>query len=167
MTRAPPSSAIPAPLYAKPGPAPGQFELFTRPPPQPGEFEAFVKKTLGHDLPRFGSALILEGSKGFATPANATVPPDYRLNPGDELLIDITGALESHLRLKIDSDGRIFIPRVGSASIAGLRYGDLAAALTRRVQEQFNNVKVSVAIAHLHGITVYVTGYAVTPGAYT
>jgi protein involved in polysaccharide export with SLBB domain len=167
VTQPPAAGGFPPPLYARPGSAPGQFELFTRPPPQPGEFEAFVKKNLGRDLPRFGAKLILNGSKGFATPANATVPPDYRLNPGDELLVGVTGAVETNLRLTVDSDGRIFIPRVGPVSVAGARYGDLAAAITRRFAEQFNNVKVSVVISHLHGLTVYVTGYAVSPGAYT
>ncbi|HEY1560522.1 MAG TPA: SLBB domain-containing protein [Caulobacteraceae bacterium] len=163
----PGATATPQPLYARPGSQPGQFELFTRPPPQPGEFEAFVKEKLGRELPRFGANLILEGSKGFAQPSNATLPPDYRLNPGDELLIGVTGSVEASLRLTIDDDGRIFIPRVGAVSVAGIRYGDLQAALTRRFEEQFKAVTLSVVISRLHGLTVYVTGYAVSPGAYT
>jgi protein involved in polysaccharide export with SLBB domain len=167
LNGAPGATATQQPLYARPGASPGQFELFTRPPPLPGEFEAFVKDKLGHELPRFGENLILEGSKGFVSPPNATVPPDYRLNPGDELQIGVTGSVESNLQLTIDDDGRVFIPRVGSVAVAGVRYGDLQAALTRRFQEQFRNVTLSVAISRLHGLTVYVTGYAVSPGAYT
>jgi len=160
-------AAIPPPLYARPGSTPGQFELFTRPPPEPGEFETFVAKALGAPLPRFGSSLILNGGKGFATSPTTTVPPDYRLNPGDELIIGVTGSVEADLRLTIDSEGRIFIPKVGSANVAGVRYGDLTAALTRKINEQYKQVTVSVAVGRLHGLTVYVTGQAVSPGAYT
>jgi protein involved in polysaccharide export with SLBB domain len=167
LNGAPGATATQQPLYARPGALPGQFELFTRPPPEPGEFEKFVKDKLGRELPRFGENLILQGSKGFVSPPNATVPPDYRLNPGDVLQIGVIGSVESNLQLTIDDDGRVFIPRVGSVSVAGVRYGDLQAALTRRFQEQFRNVTLSVAIARLHGLTVYVTGYAVSPGAYT
>lgn len=163
----PGETATPQPLYARPGALPGQFELFTRPPPEPGEFEAFVKEKLGRELPRFGANLILQGSKGFVSPPNATVPPDYRLNPGDELLIGVTGSVEANLRLTIDDEGRVFIPKVGSVSVAGIRYGDLQAALARRFAEQFKGVNLSVVISHLHGLTVYVTGYAVSPGAYS
>jgi polysaccharide export outer membrane protein len=159
--------AIRAPLYARPGTTPGQFELFTRRPPQPGEFEAFVDKTLDHPLPRFGSTLILEGNRGFAPPATASVPPDYRLNPGDELVVQVTGSVEGDLRLIIDREGRIFIPKVGAVNVAGLRYGDLSDAISRRFGEQYKQAKVSVVIGRLHGIRVYVTGYAVTPGSYT
>ncbi len=156
-----------APLYARPGAAAGQFELFTRPPPPLSDFEKFVNKTLGRPLPRFGSSLVLTGGRGFTTGATTTVPSDYALNPGDELLIGVTGSVEANLRLVIDSDGRIFVPRIGAINVAGVRYGDLAAALQRRFSQQYKKATVSVVIGRLHGITVYVTGYAVSPGAYT
>ncbi len=163
-----PAETPPArPLYARPGATPGQFELFTRPPPAPGQFEAFVERALGRPLPRFGASLILEGGKGFALGPTTTVPPDYRLNPGDELLIGVTGSVEADLRLVIDAEGRIFVPRIGPINVAGVRYGDLSDALSRRFAEQFKKARVSVVIGRLHGLTVYVTGYAVSPGAYT
>jgi protein involved in polysaccharide export with SLBB domain len=167
VTRTPVPGSTPQPLYVRPGSQPGQFELFTQPPPQPGEFETFVKKTLGRPLPRFGASLILNGGRGFATPPTTTVPSDYPLNPGDELIIGITGSVEAELRLVIDSEGRIFIPRIGAINVAGIRYGDLAAALSRRFSEQYKQAKLSVVIGHLHGLDIYVTGYAVSPGAYT
>lgn len=160
-------AAGPTPLYARPTTTPGQFELFAKPPPPPSEFEAFVAKTLGRPLPRFGAALVTGGSKGFAVPPTATVPPDYILNPGDELVIGVTGSVEAELRLVIDPEGRIFIPKIGAITVAGLRYGDLAEALARRFSQQYKRAQLSVAIGHLHGLTVYVTGYAVSPGAYT
>jgi len=79
----------------------------------------------------------------------------------------VTGSVEAHLRLVVDSEGRIFIPRVGAVVVGGLRYGDLADALTRRFSEQFRQAKVSVVVGRLHGLTIYVTGFAVSPGAYT
>lgn len=138
-----------------------------RPPPPLSEFEQYVAQRAGHPLPRFGSSLLLQGAQAFATSPTATVPPDYHLNPGDELLIGITGSVEADLRLVIDSEGRVFLPRIGAVNVAGLRYGDLADALTRRLSTQYKKAEVSVVIGHLHGVTVYVTGYAVTPGAYT
>ena len=65
------------------------------------------------------------------------MPPDYTLNPGDELLIGVTGSVEADLQLTVDPEGRVFIPRVGPVNVAGVRYGDLAAALKRRFNEQY------------------------------
>jgi polysaccharide export outer membrane protein len=136
-------------------------------PPLLSEFEKYVSERAGRPLPRFGSTLLLNGAQGFAVSPTATVPPDYTLNPGDELLIGVTGSIEVDLQLTVDPEGRIFIPRVGAVSVAGVRYGDLAAALKHRFNEQYKKVNVSVVIGHLHGLTVYVTGFAVSPGAYT
>ena len=165
VTTAPAAGA--APLYARPSATPGQFELFTRPPPTPGEFETFIFKTLNRPLSRFGSSLVMGGAKGFAAPPSTTVPPDYTLNPGDELLVRVTGDVEANLRLVIDSEGRVFVPKIGSINLAGVRYGDLANALSRKFTDQYKQIKLSVTIGHLHALTVYVTGYAVSPGAYT
>ncbi len=146
---------------ARTGIAPGKT------PPPLSEFETYVGQRAGRPLARFGSTLLLNGALGFASPPTSTVPPDYALNPGDELLVGVTGALEADTRLVIDNEGRIFVPTIGSISVAGIRYGDLALALTRRFEEQYKKVKVSVIIGHLHGLNVYVTGYAASPGAYT
>jgi protein involved in polysaccharide export with SLBB domain len=163
-----PAGMIGQPLYVRPSSsAPGEFQLYTRPPPQQGEFEKFVEKSLGRPLPRFGASLILSGNQGFAVPSTTTVPPDYHLNPGDELIVHVVGSIEGDLGVNIDSEGDIFIPKIGKVKVAGLQYSDLKAALQRRFDEQYKQAHVSVVIGHLHGISVYVTGFAVTPGAYT
>ncbi|HEY5239338.1 MAG TPA: polysaccharide biosynthesis/export family protein, partial [Rhizomicrobium sp.] len=91
--------------------------------PQQGEFEKFVAQTLGQPLARFGSSLFMKGAQGFAPGATTTVPPDYALNPGDELLVGVTGSVDApNLRLIVDNDGRIFVPHVGAINVAGVRY---------------------------------------------
>jgi protein involved in polysaccharide export with SLBB domain len=163
----PDSQTTPGPLYARPGNEPGQFELFSRPPPDLSEFEKFVEESVGRPLQRFGSSLILTRARTFALPTTTTVPPDYALNAGDELLVGVTGSVEANLRLVIDNEGRIFIPKLGAVAVAGVRYGDVGAILSRKLGEQYKKAKVSVVIGRLHGLTIYVTGYAVSPGSYT
>jgi len=137
-------------------------------PSPPSEFERYVSQVADKPLRRFGSNLLVPGSRDFTAPPTATVPPDYQLNPGDEILIGLTGSVEaSNLRATIDSEGRIFLPRVGAVDVAGVRYGDLQAHLARAVARQYRNFRVAASIGRLHGITVYVTGFANTPGSYT
>lgn len=137
------------------------------PPAPPGEYETYVAQVLGRSVPRFGASLLLPSARNFTPPATAAVPPDYRLNPGDEILIGLTGSVQSELRLTLDNNGAVFIPRVGRVSLVGVRYGDLAGALSRRISEEYRDYRIAVSITRLHGIRVYVTGYAANPGAYT
>jgi protein involved in polysaccharide export with SLBB domain len=157
----------PAPLYARPAGTAGQFELFEKPPPPLSEFETFVQDEVGQPLQRFRSNLLLKQTQGFAVATTTAVPPDYALNPGDQIDIGLTGTVEANLRLVIDNEGKVFIPKIGDVNVAGIRYGDLAAAIQRRIDTQYRKVNVAVVVSRLHGITVYVTGFATTPGAYT
>jgi protein involved in polysaccharide export with SLBB domain len=140
----------------------------TAQPPPASEFERYVSTIVGTPLRRFGSDLLMPGARGFTTPPTTTIPPDYRLNPGDTLLIGITGSVQaSDLRLTIDSEGRIFVPRIGAVHVGGMRYGDVRDVISDAVSRQYRNFSVDVSVSELHGITVYVTGFAARPGSYT
>ena len=138
------------------------------PAPRPAsEYERFVSQVAGKPLRHFGTELLLPEAKGFAVPPIAAVPSDYRLNPGDELLLGLTGSVQaSGLRLTIDPEGRVFIPRVGAIRVGGVRYGDVHAVIERQVARQYRGFTLEVAVGKLRGVTVYVTGFAAKPGAY-
>jgi protein involved in polysaccharide export with SLBB domain len=134
----------------------------------PSEFEAYVSKMVGKPLRRFGANLLIPDARDFTAPPTTTVPPDYRLNPGDELRVGLTGSVQaSNLRLTVSPEGQVFIPRVGAVNVAGVRYGDVQDVIARAVSRQYRNFRVAVSVGQLHGITVYVTGFAATPGSYT
>jgi len=136
--------------------------------PAANEFETFVSSAAGKPLRRFGAELLVPDARDFTAPPTTTVPPDYRLNPGDELLLGLTGSVQAtDLRLTIDEEGRIFVPRVGAIAVGGVRYGDVRDVIARQVSRQYRGFDLQVSVGRLHGITVYVTGFAATPGSYT
>ncbi|HVJ03386.1 MAG TPA: SLBB domain-containing protein [Sphingomonas sp.] len=160
-------TVIEAPAPASPD-APGDLRAKPAPATPPSEFESFVSAAAGTPLRRFGAELLVPGARDFAAGATATVPPDYRINPGDELLLGLTGSVQaSNLQLKVDSEGRIFVPRIGAIMVAGVRYGDLHDVIARQVSRQYRGFQLEVSVARLRGVTVYVTGFAAVPGSYT
>lgn len=137
-------------------------------PPPPNEFETWVSAVAGKPLRRFGAELLVPGARDFTAPPTTAIPPDYRLGPGDELLLGLTGSVQaSGLRLVVDSEGRIFVPRVGAVRVGGVRYGDLHGVIEREVSRQYRGFHLEVGVARLQGLTVYVTGFAARPGSYT
>lgn len=148
-----------------------------RPPRyQPGAFELFVRRLANQDprdengLRRFGSELITaaEPMRGGDAPLDQSpsVPGDYLVAPGDELVVTLWGSVNADLRLAVDRSGRISIPRVGSVMVAGVRYADLAGVLRQRVAQVFRNFDLSVSLGQLRSIRIYVTGFTARPGAY-
>ena len=147
--------------------SPSRGDSAVIPAPPPGEFEIYVEQVLGKALPRFGSSLLVQGQRSFNPAANATIPPDYRLNPGDTIYVGLAGSIEGNLDLTIDSNGRVFVPRVGAVMLAGVRYGDLDRVMSRALGQEFRDFTVSASVSQLRGVRVYVTGYAASPGAYS
>jgi len=138
------------------------------PPPPPSEFETYVSGVVGKPLRRFGTELLTPSSRDFLTPSTTAIPLDYRLNPGDELTIGLSGSVQTaNLRLTIDSEGRIFIPQIGAITVGGVRYGDLHDLIARQVARQYRDFDLDVTVTRLHGLTVYLTGFVASPGAYT
>jgi len=142
-------------------------ETRIKPPPKPNEFERYVERVLGRKLPRFGLDLLLPAQRDFATPSTATVPPDYILNVGDIVAISMAGSVEGSVEREIDTDGKIFLPKVGSVHLAGIRYADLHGTVSAAIGRQYRGFNVTVGIKRLRGLRVYVTGFANNPGAFT
>lgn len=134
----------------------------------PGEFELFVQRLAGPsvDIRRFGSALVTPALEEASEPS-PLVPPDYLVKPGDELIVTLWGSVDADLRLVIDRNGRITIPRVGPIQISGARFADLPAVISQRVAQVFRNFQLSVALGQLRAQRVYITGFVSRPGAYS
>lgn len=131
------------------------------------EFERYVQRAVGEDaeVPRFGMELLNQRGDGLGE-ASSQIPGDYVVSVGDELLVNLWGAVEADLRLTVDRSGRITIPRVGPVLVAGLQYADLNAAINQRVSQVFKNFRLSTSLGKLRSIRVYVTGFTLKPGAY-
>ncbi len=141
--------------------------LLLRAPPQPGEFEQYVSTVADHPILRYGQDLLLPASRDFATPATATVPPEYLLNIGDVVVMYLTGSMEGTVEREIDTNGNIFLPQIGSIRLAGVRYGNLRQTIFNAVGREYRFFNVSVGVRSLRGIRVYVTGLANNPGAFS
>ena len=136
-------------------------------PERPSDFQTYVRRLPGgQDIGRFGLDLVdgLLTSDGTSD-YNPLVPPDYLLRVGDELVVTLWGSVDADLRLRVDRSGRISIPRIGPVMVSGVRYGDVAEVISRRVGQVFKNFQISVALGQLHGMRVYVTGFVKKPGA--
>lgn len=139
-------------------------------PPPPSEFESYVQGLVGLEpiIRRFGVDLIA-GDKLPRADAEtvAEIPADYVVGVGDELRLTLWGSVDADLRLTVDRSGRINIPRVGPVLVAGVRHAELGQLLQQRVAQVFRNFKLSATLGKVRSVRIYVTGFAVRPGAYT
>lgn len=137
-------------------------------PAQPStEFQLMVSESVGRMLPIYGSSLFSEPPSTFAPLLNVPVPTSYVIGPGDELDVQIWGQVNVDLHASVDRDGAIYVPKVGSITVAGVHYGDLREFLQERIARIYRNFEIAVTLGKLRAIDVYVTGDARAPGRYT
>ena len=134
------------------------------PPLQETRFQQFVEDSSGKKLALYGYNLF-ESSR-FPSLTDVPVPANYVVGPGDEVDLKLWGMAELSVRLPIDRNGQIVIPRVGPVTVAGTRADQLEAQLKTQVGKVFTNFELSATIGKLRAVQVFVVGQARRPGAY-
>ncbi|GAB4471936.1 MAG: SLBB domain-containing protein [Burkholderiaceae bacterium] len=137
------------------------------PPLATTDFQRFVAESSGRSVPIFGANLFDDASPGFTPLTGVPVPANYVIGPGDEVLLRSTGVLDFELRLTVDRNGQIVLPKVGPVQLAGVRVAELESYLTREISRSFRNFTLSATLGQLRSIDVYVVGQARAPGKYT
>lgn len=137
------------------------------PPEPPGEFQRQVSQTTGANLPIFGQDLFSGVPTTFAPIDRVPVTAEYLIGPGDEIMLRVWGKVEMDLKLPVDRNGSIYVPEVGSISVAGVRYEKLNEHLTRAIGRVLRNFELNASLGQLRSIQVFVVGQARRPGSYT
>ncbi|MDR2081434.1 MAG: SLBB domain-containing protein [Campylobacteraceae bacterium] len=103
----------------------------------------------------------------FANVKRYAYNPDYRINIGDVILLKMWGAFEFEQPLTVDSQGNIFIPKVGIVKLLGVRNGDIVSVITQHVKKVYkDNVFVYADMDAYQNVSVFVTGNVNKPGLY-
>lgn len=117
----------------------------------------------GHDF--FNSKeLSFEPNTNMATPQN------YRLGPGDEVIIDIWGASEDNIRQEISPDGRIMISQLGPVYLNGLTVAEANKQIKNVFAKKYSGVgsdtDINLTLGNVRSIQIDVLGEVSTPGTF-
>ncbi|MEW5771859.1 MAG: SLBB domain-containing protein [Pseudomonadota bacterium] len=137
------------------------------PPLRRIEFQDLAFSSLNKDLPLFGYDLFESPSNGFVASGQVQVPADYVVGPGDELVVNVWGAVDLDYRGVVGRNGTLFLPKVGSISVAGVRQDQLVQHLRTAIGRFYKNFEVSASLGELRAMRVFVVGFARQPGTYT
>lgn len=149
----------------KPADAPRPEAAYT--PPAGFEFSDFVRTSVGAELQIFGLGLAAGDVRGIASIDPLTVPADYRVGPGDQLLVRAWGQIDIDFQGPVDRTGQIFLPKIGNITVAGQMLSDLAGLLRTAIGRQYRDFELTVTLGSLREIQYYVMGFAKSPGIYT
>ena len=136
--------------------------------------DSLADSTVVKGLKRFGLDVFRRATTRFVPVEAGPVDPNYRIGPGDVLVLILTGDVESAQTLEVTREGFVVIPQVGQVYVANLTLAQVQDQLFSRLGRVYSGVRrgpnprtrFTVTVARLRNIQVYVTGDVVRPGAY-
>ena len=116
----------------------------------------------------FGHDLFVNAPNSFIPETNIPIPADYRLGPGDSILIQLSGKLFKQHSMVVDREGIITFPGIGPLPVMGMNFQTLKEMLQERVQKQMLGTEVArVTLEALRSLQVFILGDVPHPGSYT
>lgn len=122
----------------------------------------------------FGHSLFSNRNLSFEPSANLATPVNYRLGPGDEVIIDIWGASENTIRLTISPEGTILVRGLGPVHLSGMTVKEANSFLQREFSKIYSgisgtepNSEIKLTLGDIRTIQINIMGEVSVPGTYT
>ena len=117
----------------------------------------------------FGRNIFSSKNLTFEPSSNMATPPNYRLGPGDEVIVDIWGASQTTLRDRISPEGTINVAELGPIGLSGLTVQGaesfLKGELSKIYADESNQIRVTLGSART--ILINIMGEVQVPGTYS
>lgn len=116
----------------------------------------------------FGRNIFNTRNLTFEPNVNIATPPNYRLGPGDEVVIDIWGASQNTIRQQISPDGTINLEQLGPVFLSGMSIERAQQYLTGELRKIYSDQsnQIRVTLGNTRTIQINVMGEVVQPGTY-
>jgi protein involved in polysaccharide export with SLBB domain len=118
-------------------------------------------------LKLFGYNMFEGTPESFSPVLEATPPQDYRLGPGDNILVNVWGRVDLQLDLTVDREGKVFIPKAGEISAWGRTLDEFQDQLDRQLSAIYSDFQLSVTLGRIRRNKIFVYGEVKRPGGYT
>ena len=125
---------------------------------------------------RFGSNFFENKNISEVPQLFIATPNDYRLGPGDELIINLFGASENTYSVQISRNGTVKFDRIAPVFLSGLSIASAKNRLKNRLSklyaglnsnDQLSKVDIDVSLQKARSVIINITGQVTAPGTYT
>ena len=127
----------------------------------------------GDTIEIFGRSIFQNRDLTFAPIQNIATPDNYKLGPGDEVIIDIWGASQTTIMETISPDGSVVVQDYGLLYLNGKTIKEATAYLKEQLNKIYSGIsedessRISVSLGQIRTIQVNVMGEVMTPGTYS
>jgi len=125
----------------------------------------------------FGYDFFSNPNISFSPNINLPTPENYRLGPGDDLLIDVWGAAQNNYRKQVDREGAIRLENIGPVYVSGLSVDQARKKIISYLKkiysgidapaDSYTKVYTAVSLLGVRTVQVNIIGEVKVPGTYS
>ena len=115
---------------------------------------------------KFGYNFISTSPTSIIATGDLPLPNEYQISLGDVIGVVLSGSKEQIFDMKVQLDGTVFFPELGSISVAGESFQDIKNKFRNLIEQSYIGVSVDLSLKDLSAKKITIVGAVNNPGTY-
>jgi polysaccharide biosynthesis/export protein len=118
------------------------------------------------DTSKFGYNFISTSPTSIIATGDLPLPNEYQISLGDVIGVVLSGSKEQIFDMKVQLDGTVFFPELGSISVAGESFLDIKNKFRNLIEQSYIGVSIDLSLKDLSAKKITIVGAVNNPGTY-
>lgn len=115
---------------------------------------------------KFGYNFISTSPTSIVATGDLPLPNEYKLSLGDVIGVVLSGSKERIFDMKVQLDGTVFFPELGSISVVGESFQDIKNKFRNLIEQSYIGVSIDLSLKDLSAKKITIVGAVNNPGTY-
>jgi protein involved in polysaccharide export with SLBB domain len=115
---------------------------------------------------KFGYNFISTSPTSIIATGDLPLPNDYQISLGDVIGVVLSGSKEQIFDMKVQLDGTVFFPELGSISVVGESFLDIKNKFRNLIEQSYIGVSIDLSLKDLSAKKITIVGAVNNPGTY-
>jgi protein involved in polysaccharide export with SLBB domain len=115
---------------------------------------------------KFGYNFISTSPTSIIATGDLPLPNEYQISIGDVIGVVLSGSKERIFDMKVQLDGTVFFPELGSISVAGESFQDIKNKFRNLIEQSYIGVSIDLSLKDLSAKKITIVGAVNNPGTY-
>ena len=115
---------------------------------------------------KFGYNFISTSPTSITATGDLPLPNEYIISLGDVISVVLSGSKELIFDMKVQLDGTVFFPELGSISVVGESFQDIKDKFRNLIEQSYIGVSIDLSLKDLSAKKITIVGAVNSPGTY-
>ena len=115
---------------------------------------------------KFGYNFISTSPTSIVATGDLPLPNEYKISLGDVIGVVLSGSNQRIFDMKVQLDGTVFFPELGSISVAGESFQEIKDKFRNLIEQSYIGTSIDLSLKNLSAKKITIVGAVFNPGTY-